>query len=181
MNRCIFQFFYFLFLILTFSNIIWCEPSEFFTKQIFINNQPCFCYGKIEKTFIESDLNLIFKNFDLVVYDVIKYLNYDNTNFPQNHPNSHFNLMLNLQHINLNYYYSVPFSHNKVITCPQYYEYLYNKDLIRNNKLQYWRPFLSVNQPRLVKIENFNLNIYSYMEVTDLKFKLYWMFKFYLK
>lgn len=180
MNRSIFQIIFFLMLILTSSNIIQCVPPEFFTKQIFINNKPCFCYSsEIEQIWVERDLRLFIKNFDSIAYTLVKYLNYDNTNFPIQHPNSHFNLMMGLQNENLNYCYSIPFSHNNIITNPQYYEYLYSKDWVGSKRNQYFRPYVSVNQFELIKIKKFNINPYNYMKNTDTVFKFYRMFRMY--
>jgi len=180
MNRSIFQIIFFLLLILTSSNIIQCTPPEFFTKQIFINSKPCFCYSsEIEQILVERDLRLFIKNFDSISYNLVKYLNYDNTNFHFQHPNSHFNLMMSLQNENLDYCYSIPFSHKNIITNPQYYEYvdMYDWNVLKRN--QYFRPYVSINQFELIKINKFNINPYNYMKNTDMVFKFYRMFKMY--
>lgn len=156
-------------------------PLEVFMKQDNINNRTYFYYGDVEKIIVENDVNILLDNFDHITFEWVRYLNIDNQRFNYKSPNDHYNLILNLQNGFLNYYYSFPFTHKTIITNPQYYEHLSKIDLTRLKFNQYWRPYFSINEKKLVNISKFNLNPDNYMFDNNLRYRIYEIVKFYSK
>lgn len=161
-------------------NVVVCLPLESFMDNDKLNNMAFFYYGSVEKTLLNSDLNILLNNFDQISFDLVRYVKSDRSLFTNYDPKNHYNLILNLQHEYLNYYYSFPFSHKSNLP---YYEFLSNKDWEGCKFKQYWRPYISVHDKNLVDINNikkFNINPNNYIKSTGLEFKIYSILKMYV-
>jgi hypothetical protein len=105
-----------------------------------INGQTYFYYDnkktEIRKQIIEYELTILLNNFDLVTYDVTRFIKINNKFFQFNHPNNHPNFLLGLPNQYFQYYYSFPFTHVK-LTNNNYYELLSNNDLNNSQRKQY--------------------------------------------
>lgn len=155
-----------------------CYPQEMFMKEGVINNRTYFYYNKVDKILVENDLKILQNNFDSLSFDFIKYLDCNGNKFGCKNPNNHYNVYLNISYQILNYYYSFPFSHSNYDS--KYFEFLSKTDLIYQQRIQYWRPYLSVNEKNLVQLQKFNLTS-NYTLNTDLKIKIYNIIKLYNK
>jgi len=120
--------------------ILNCCPLEFFMDKDIINDRTYFYYDdrkiEIQKQIIEHELNILLNNFDLVTFDLIRFIKNNNRFFYFNHPNNHPNFLLKLPNQYFQYYYSFPFTHNNSVNF-NYYEIISSVDLNGNNREQY--------------------------------------------
>jgi hypothetical protein len=58
-----------------------------------------FYFVNVIKILVESDLNILFNNFNKPsqTFDLIRFLKFDNTSFDKIDPKSYYNLILNLK------------------------------------------------------------------------------------
>lgn len=177
MVRTVFQIIILLVIVLEGSISIFCSPSNSFLEFDNLNNIPYFYYGDVEKFLFKNDLEILINNFDNVSFDIIKYVKTDSTTFKNYSPLNHYNLIFELQHQCLNYYLSLPFSHNSTL---KYYEYLSGIDLKGDVKNQYWCPYIGVHDKNHIKIDKLNITLNNYIFNNSFRVKIYDIFKMYI-
>ena len=164
---------------------LYCCPLEVFMNKNEINDRTYFYYDdikiEIQKQIIEYELTSLVNNFDSVTFDLVKFLKNNNNYFPYKHPNNHPNILLKILTQPFQYYYSFPFTQTINFTNFDYYESFSKNNFFGLKINQYWRPYFSINNNRLVNVKPFNVMIDDFVSENYVYFKIYNILKSQLK